>query len=336
MTTTRTLLVDPHSPDPGVIREAVAILERGGLVAFPTETVYGLGARALDEAAIERIFKAKGRPARHPIIAHVEGVAGAQALSAEWSERASRLARAFWPGPLTLVVPRASSVPSSLSGGTDSIAIRAPAHPVARALLEMLGEPLAAPSANRYQSLSPTLAEHVLKSLDGEFELLLDAGPCARGIESTVVDVRAERSLLLRPGALDLAQIRAIDASIEVANGLAAEGEERASPGMDARHYAPRAKLVVASDAGAVDVARTHREAGARVGLVLRGEGPALQGVTVRTLSLDPLTYEAALFATLHALDDAGCDVIVVAQPPAEERWLAVRDRLDRARVREG
>lgn len=334
MTTTRTLQVDPLSPDPAVIAEAVEILKRGGLVAFPTETVYGLGARALDEAAIERIFQAKGRPARHPIIAHVEDEAGARKLSADWSERASRLARAFWPGPLTLVVPRASSVPASLSGGTDSIAIRAPAHPVARALLAMLGEPLAAPSANRYQSLSPTLAKHVLKSLDGQFELLLDAGPCARGIESTVIDVRGARSRLLRPGALDLPQIRAIDGSIEVADGLAAEGEERASPGMDARHYAPRAKLVVSTDADAGDVARRHREAGARVGLVSRGEAHPISGVTVRTLSVDPKTYESALFATLHALDDSGCDVIVVAEPPAGEEWLAVRDRLERARAR--
>ncbi len=334
MTTTRTLQVDPLSPDPAVIAVAVEILKRGGLVAFPTETVYGLGARALDEAAIERIFQAKGRPARHPIIAHVEDEAGARKLSSDWSERASRLARAFWPGPLTLVVPRASAVPASLSGGTDSIAVRAPAHPVARALLAMLGEPLAAPSANRYQSLSPTLAEHVLKSLDGQFELLLDAGPCARGIESTVVDVRGAHSRLLRPGALDLPRIRAIDASIELGDGLAAEGEERASPGMDARHYAPRARLLVSAEATAGDVARTHREAGARVGLVLRGVAPAISGVTVRTLSPDPKTYEAALFATLHALDDAGCDVIVVAEPPGDEAWLAVRDRLERARAR--
>jgi L-threonylcarbamoyladenylate synthase len=332
VTTTRTLQVNPLSPEPSVIAQAVEILKRGGLVAFPTETVYGLGGRALDEAAIERIFQAKGRPARHPIIAHVEGEEGARALSSEWSERASRLARAFWPGPLTLVVPRAHSVPSSLSGGTDSIAIRAPAHPVARALLAMLGEPLAAPSANRYQSLSPTLAEHVLKSLDGTFDLLLDAGPCAAGIESTVIDARGERSRLLRPGALDLPQIRAVDASIEFARTITAEGEERASPGMDARHYAPRARLIVAPDAEAGDVARKHREGGARVGLVIRSEEPLIFGVTVRTLSFDPKAYESALFATLHALDDSGCDVIVVAELPAEEAWLAVRDRLDRAR----
>lgn len=334
MTTTRTLQVNPLSPEPAIIAEAVEILKRGGLVAFPTETVYGLGGRALDEAAIERIFEAKGRPARHPIIAHVEGEDGARGLSSEWTERASRLARAFWPGPLTLVVPRAQAVPSSISGGTDSIAIRAPAHPVARALLAMLGEPLAAPSANRYQSLSPTLAEHVLKSLDGKFDLLLDAGPCAAGIESTVVDVRGERTRLLRPGALDLPQIRAVDASIAWASTLAAEGEERPSPGMDARHYAPRASLVLATDEKAIALARSHAGAGARVGLVLRGEGREPEGVTVRRLPFDPKGYEAGLFATLHALDDAGCDVIVVAEPPAEERWLAVRDRLERARVR--
>src|SRR5262245_40513324 len=161
---TRVLRVDPARPDPAILAEAARVLRANGLVAFPTETVYGLGGRALSSEAVTRIFEAKGRPRAHPLIAHVTDEGAARALSADWSERASRLARAFWPGPLTLVVPRAAYVPESLVGGGLSVAVRAPAHPIALALLQAVGEPLAAPSANRFQSLSPTRAEHVLRS----------------------------------------------------------------------------------------------------------------------------------------------------------------------------
>ena len=188
------VFVDRARPDPAVLRDAAAVLRSGGLVAFPTETVYGLGARALDEHAIARIYAAKGRPAHNPLIAHVVGVAQARALSRRWPEAAERLVTAFWPGPLTVVVDRADHVPSALSGGGPSVAVREPSHAVARALIEALGEPVAAPSANRYQGVSPTLASHVVKELGDRVDLVLDAGPCDAGIESTVVDVRGEGS----------------------------------------------------------------------------------------------------------------------------------------------
>jgi L-threonylcarbamoyladenylate synthase len=325
--------VSTHEANAEGIALAVRLLREGKLVAFPTETVYGLGARALDAAAVARIFEAKGRPRSHPLIAHVAGEDDARALASEWSARASRLARAFWPGPLTLVVPRAAHVPDVVAGGGDSIAVRAPAHPVARALIEALGEPIAAPSANRYQTLSPTRAEHVVKSLGDRVDLVLDGGACASGIESTVVDVRGERARVLRPGALSMAALRAIEADIEVAEGVVAEDAERASPGMDARHYAPRARVVIAEGRAAA-IAEAHaRVDEGRVGLVLRGGAidVRMAGIDVRVLPDAPVGYAAALFATLHALDDASSAAIVIEAVPEGEAWWPVADRLRRA-----
>ena len=331
----RVLAVDPRARSPEEWREAldlaVSTLQRGELVAFPTETVYGLGGRALDSAAVMKIFAAKGRPHTHPLIVHVEGVGDARALASEWSDRAERLAAAFWPGPLTLVVPRGPRVPAIVAGGGDSIAVRAPAHPVARALLARLGEPIAAPSANRYQTISPTLAEHVVKSLGDAVSLVLDGGPCEAGIELTVVDVCGARARVLRPGALGIAALRAIEPEIEASRAVVAEERGRASPGMDARHYAPRARLVVAATReAALGEARTRgREE--RVGLVVRGPVNVGGGaVDVRVLPDEPAAYGAALFATLHALDDAGARVIFVEAVPRGDAWWAVADRLKR------
>jgi L-threonylcarbamoyladenylate synthase len=312
--------------------EAAAILQGGGLVAFPTETVYGLGGRALDSRAALRIFAAKGRPHTHPLIVHVLGDDDARALAGEWNERAQRLARAFWPGPLTLVVPRGARVPAVVAGGGDSIALRAPAHPVARALLRRLGEPIAAPSANRYQSISPTLAEHVVKSLGDDVGLVLDGGACDAGIESTVVDVRGAHPRVLRPGALGITALRAIAPDIEASDEVLAEDASRASPGMDARHYAPRARLVLAATREQAVAQARARAAEARVGLLVRGGVSAASAdIDVRVLPDEPTAFAAALFATLHALDDAGAKAIVVEAVPAGEAWWAVADRLRRA-----
>ncbi len=335
----RVLKVDAVHPEAGAIAEAARVLLAGGLVAFPTETVYGLGARALDAAAVARVFAAKGRPPGHPLIAHVEGEGAARELAARWDARASAFARAFWPGPLTLVVPRGARVPDAVTGGADSVAIRAPAHPVALALLRAVGGPLAAPSANRYQTLSPTTAAHVVKSLGDAVDLVLDGGACAAGIESTVLDVRAAPPRVLRPGALDLARLRAVDASVVYEAGVVAEGPAHASPGMDARHYAPRARVVVV-DGRAATLARAAAEerSGATAGVVVRGAAPtsveaAALGARVlaRALADDPERYGRELFATLHAMDDAGCKTIVVEAPPVAEGWWAVSDRLRRA-----
>jgi L-threonylcarbamoyladenylate synthase len=329
------LVLDPQAPDEAGVDEAVRVLRSGGLLALPTETVYGLGARAFDETAIARVFQVKGRPAHHPLIAHVLDEAQAQALAAAWPERASRLARAFWPGPLTLVVDRAVHVPAAVAGGGESIALRAPSHLVARAVIAALGEPVAAPSANRYQALSPTTARHVIDQLGDGVDLVLDAGACASGIESTVVDVRGATPRVLRPGALDLVALRDCVPELEACVERAGPGAPRASPGMEPRHYAPRAPLSLAS--GGHDAWRAARELASkakRVGLVVReanDTAPSDPSLTVRVLPGDAVRYARLLYRTLHELDDEHVDAIVVEDVPHDDAWWAIADRLRRA-----
>ncbi len=330
----RLIPVDPLAPDLDVLAEAARVLRAGGLVAFPTETVYGLGALALDESALARVYEAKGRPGHHPLIAHVESDGQARALALSWPATASRLAAAFWPGPLTLVVERAQHVPAALAGGAASIALRVPSHPVARALLGALGAPVAAPSANRYQGLSPTTAAHVMKQLGDRVDLVLDGGPCDAGIESTVVDAGVQPPRVLRPGAIGIDALRAIAPDIEVRPQMPAAGDTRASPGMDARHYAPRAPLRVAPTLEeALALARTilARE-GKAVGLVVRDApaGAGTPGLVLQVLPSDAAGYAHRIYAALHDLDDHGVCAIVVHAVPDEPAWWAVADRLAR------
>ncbi len=330
----RVVVVDPETPDPSALAEAVAVLRSGGLVAMPTETVYGLAGLALDERALARIFEAKGRPTHHPLIVHVVGEAQARGLAASWPERASRLAKAFWPGPLTLVVDRALHVPAAVAAGNPSVALRAPAHPVAQALLLALGEPLAAPSANRYQGVSPTTAAHVVKELGDRVDLVLDAGPCEAGIESTVVDVRGDPPRVLRPGALDLATLRQVLHDVQTTSDDVRGADPRVSPGMDVRHYAPRARLLLADTwEEARRIAYGLAGTGARVGLIThekRTTSVPEQQILTRTLPREAAQYARLLYRTLHDLDDAGVDAIVVQGVPQDEAWWAVADRLRR------
>src|SRR5262249_11514941 len=224
--------------------QAAEILRRGGLVAFPPESVYGLGAHALDREAVERIFAAKGRPATNPLIVHAADESAARALARAWPDAAMRLAQRFWPGPLTLVVPKAEAVPDIVTAGGTTVALRVPVHPVALALLREAGIPLAAPSANRSTQVSPTRAEHVLRGLDGRIDVLLDAGPTPGGIESTVLDVTTSPPRLLRPGLVTPREIEAIIGPIEFAQSMKAEaGQPQRSPGISGKHYAPRTPL---------------------------------------------------------------------------------------------
>jgi L-threonylcarbamoyladenylate synthase len=336
----RVLPCDPHDPDRASLAEAVKVLRSGGLVAFPTETVYGLGALALDERALARVFVAKGRPTHHPLIVHVENESQARGLASSWPARASLLARAFWPGPLTLVVDRAAHVPPAVAGGTSSIAVRVPAHPVALALLALLGAPVAAPSANRYQGLSPTTAAHVVKQLGDAVDLVLDAGPCHAGIESTVVDVRVDPPAVLRLGAAELASLRAIVPELHVPARDAEPGRlaKRVSPGMDARHYAPRARLVMAPTLeGALAMAQAFAAREERpVGLVVRAQAMGeLPGIVLRVLPGEASQYARLLYATLHDLDDANVCAIVVQAVPDDPSWGAVADRLARGSATE-
>jgi L-threonylcarbamoyladenylate synthase len=336
----RVVQVDPARPDEAAIAAAAQALREGRLVAFPTETVYGLGAAALNPRAIARVFAAKGRPTTHPLIAHVADEAGARGMAAAWPERASRLARAFWPGPLTLIVARAVHVPAELTGGADSVAIRAPAHPVARALIAAFGAPVAAPSANRYQEISPTTAAHVAKSLGDEVAMILDGGACERGIESTVVDVRGDTAIVLRPGPIGVDALRAIVPSVVLGPRVARDGDRRASPGMDAKHYAPRARVVVAGSwPEAEQTACGLVAAGVKVGLVLHSRRTSELAsslsrsprVFLRDLPHDAPGYARGFFAALHDMDDHGVDAIVIEEVPTGEAWWAVADRVRRA-----
>lgn len=330
---TQVLQIDAQSPDPALIAQAAAVLRAGGLAAFPTETVYGLGANALDPAAVARIFAAKGRPANNPLIVHVAETADAAQVVSLWPELAARLAEHFWPGPLTLILPHAAALPDLVTAGGPTVAVRLPAHPVARALIRAAGVPVAAPSANRSSQLSPTRAEHVLDDLHGEVDLILDAGPTPGGLESTVLDVTTSPPRLLRPGLLAPSAIEAIIGSIVRPTPVSRNDQApRRSPGMMERHYAPRARLECATDSGWARVDVLVRE-GARVGLLTFDIRPHQQvpGLFVARMPTAPADYAARLYAVLHEMDAAEAERIVVELPPDTEEWLAVRDRLRRA-----
>jgi L-threonylcarbamoyladenylate synthase len=326
---TEVVNVDPERPDPAAIGNAAEVLMRGGLVAFPTETVYGLGADALDADAVRRIFEAKGRPATNPVIVHVADAASAARVVSEWPEAAQRLAERFWPGPLTLVLAKASSVPDVVTAGGPTVAVRVPAHPVAHALIQAAGLPIAAPSANRSTQVSPTRAEHVLRGLNARIEVILDAGPTRGGIESTVLDLTTDPPRLLRPGLVMPAQIEEVIGPITRTPGTTGGTGPLPSPGMMARHYAPQATVeLVAADARA----RMEElfQTGVQVGwLSLQAAQPG--GTVHIPMPADPAAYSARLYAALHEMDDAGVERILIDLPPDSEEWMAVHDRLRRA-----
>lgn len=294
------------------LEQAAALIRAGRLVAFPTETVYGLGANALDEQAVRRIFEAKGRPPTSPVIVHVASVEMARSLAAVWPDPAGRLAERFWPGPLTIVVPKCSSIPGIVTAGLPSVGLRMPAHPLALALIEASGCPIAAPSANRFTELSPTSAEHVRKSLGDAVDLVLDGGSTPVGIESTVLSLAAAPPLLLRPGMITREEIEAVIGPVEVRTSASA-GSAHPAPGMHARHYSPRTPLLLVRGGALPQHGR---------GIYLRhGE----------TMPAQPRDYAAALYATLHRCDQEGYDWIAVEEPPDLPEWAAIRDRLRRA-----
>ena len=330
-----TPVLDVRSPDrcASALARAAEVLRGGGLAAFPTETVYGLGANALDAGAVERIFAAKGRPANNPIIVHIADVGEVLRVASSWPADAARLAERFWPGPLTLVLPRRPDLPAVVTACGPTVAVRLPAHPIARELIRLTGLPIAAPSANRSNQLSPTLAAHVLRNLDGRIDLILDGGPTAGGIESTVLDLSRTPPRLLRPGLIEPAALEALIGPIErPATVPPIEREALPSPGMLARHYAPRTPMECVPDGR--ERVRQYSCAGLRVAwLVWFDVDPGAVPADVRIVQLpsDAPGYAAQLYQALHALDDAGVDRIVTALPPDGEEWLGVRDRLRRA-----
>lgn len=308
------------------IAKAVAILRAGGLVAFPTETVYGLGADAANSAAVARIFEAKRRPASHPVIVHLDSAARAAGWAAGFSAAARRLAERFWPGPLTLIVRRAAFVTDAVTGGQDTVGLRVPSHPVAQRLLTAFGGGIAAPSANRYGRISPTTAADVAAELGTAVDLVLDGGACPVGIESAIVDCSGERPALLRPGSISAEVIA------EVLGAPLDNPDHRAprAPGRLPSHYAPQTPLVLVDAAALVGL--ESRASSERIAVLARGAPPAqAEQLVWVTAPAEPADYARALYANLRRLDRLGCSVIMVEMPPDEPAWAAVLDRLSRA-----
>ncbi len=334
------LRVDSLRPQRDRIARAARVLQDGGLVAFPTETVYGLGANALNPLAVGRIYLAKGRPAWNPVIVHVATIADARALVTTWTDDAEQLARAFWPGPLTLLLPKRDIVPDVASAGLPVIGVRVPNHAVALALLRAAQCPIAAPSANRFTRISPTSAQHVVDSLGHNVDLILDGGPCTVGIESTVLDLAGAVPTVLRPGMISRTQIAAVlgrDVRDGSAHAVAADTTNagQRAPGMADRHYAPRADVWLFDAAQWSEItraitARTTAD-GALTALLRTVTLPV--GATDRVIRMpaEPTPYAQQLYAALHAADTAGAAVIVIERPPRDEAWAAIRNRLERS-----
>lgn len=307
-----------HPVSPETLSEAAERLRAGELVAFPTETVYGLGANARDPVAVARIFATKGRPATNPVIVHVADFAAARAVVAEWPETAEVLARAFWPGPLTMVLPKHPDIPAIVTAGGPTVAVRCPAHPVAQELIRLAGVPIAAPSANGSGELSPTTAAHVVRSLGAHAVWVLDGGPCSGGVESTVVAITPEGVRLLRPGLIPESQLQAVLKTLTVAEPGINPTQPLPAPGMLTRHYAPRTALEIAEDeTEAAFLANLYITAGLKVARWQPTGSPA--------------EVATRLYAELHALDDGGFDRIIATLPPHHGDWRAIRDRLTRA-----
>lgn len=338
---TRVVPIDPDHPQQAAIAQAAEVLRGGGLVAFPTETVYGLGAMALDADAVRGIFAAKGRPPNDPIIAHIADLSHLDQLTINPPALISDIAAAFWPGPLTLVMRRGPRVPRVLTAGGDTVAVRMPDHAVPQALIDEVG-PLAAPSANRFARPSPTTADHVLVDLYGDIPMILDGGPTRIGLESTVLDLTRAVPTVLRPGGVALEDLKRVLTHVEVLETVVKDDQTAPSPGTMVKHYAPDARVMAFDGPRRLTLAALHDaaekllEQGQRVGALLFDEDAGavsdLALTTRRLGDLDNLEESARnLFSGLRALDDAGVDVIVVRLPGDEGVGLAIRDRLARA-----
>ncbi len=317
--------MDGKTTRAATLDDALAALRRGEPIGLPTETVYGLAADAHDPAALRRIYELKGRPSDHPLIVHVADAVTASRWAGDWPDAAEALAEAFWPGPLTLILPRAANVPDEVTGGQDTVGLRVPAHPVAQALLRAFEGGVAAPSANRFGRLSPTTAAHVREEFGDAVPIVLDGGECEIGLESTIVDLSTDTPRILRPGKISRPEIEAVI-------GPVAEGKDGDSPrasGTLASHYAPRASVEVLARAPLV--ARYHELAkrGQKVAALLRGQ--PFKDIEGEVLPSDLAGYGHALYAALRRLDARGFDMLLAELPPHTAAWAAVNDRLKRA-----
>jgi L-threonylcarbamoyladenylate synthase len=347
---TRVLQVDRDRPDPAAIEEAAAALKAGKLVVFPTETVYGLGAHALDPEAVQKIFDAKERPANDPLIVHIAHIGQVNQCAVGMPAAARKLGLSFWAGPLTLILKKKPAVPDLVTAGLDSVALRVPSHRVARALMEMAGVPVAAPSANRFSRPSPTTAAHVLEDLDGRVDLILDGGATDIGLESTIVDFTTDPPVIRRPGGLTFEQIHSLVPDVVMAEAMASEDQPQVAPGQLTRHYAPRAEMTLYEGPAdrvveriAAD-ARTAVAQGERVGILapeedLKALAPLIAAsAAAGKIGVQPIGSRADLeraardlFAAIRTIDATGVSVILASSPGADGIARAIRDRLMRA-----
>ena len=344
---TEVLRVDPDNPDRSVIARAAECLRRGGLVAFPTETVYGLGAHALDRSAIRRLFAAKGRPANDPLIVHVTSLDAAAPLVAAIPDAARQLAARFWPGPLTMVLKKSESVPDEVTAGLATVALRAPSHPVARSLLDAAGVPVAAPSANLFSRPSPTRASHVVADLDGRIDMVIDGGSTYVGVESTVVDLSVEPATILRSGAIGAQLLRQLLPDLRIQRSRAQPSDDAMpAPGMMAKHYSPRTPLVLHTGNRSDALRALQRDAQDRldrgeriVVLAYTGDMTELDGLAVQMVELgsesDPEAIAQRLYAALRESDELAVNAILVRSLNTEHPLsAAIHDRLERAAAR--
>ncbi|WKJ90076.1 L-threonylcarbamoyladenylate synthase [Methylomonas montana] len=315
------------------IHHAVELLRQGQLVAFPTETVYGLGADASNPDAVAKIFAAKGRPADHPLIVHIAGAEQIDNWAEMVPEAALKLAKAFWPGPLTIILKKKASVPLAVTGGQHTVALRVPANPVALQLLQAFGGGIAAPSANRFGHISPTQADHVAEELGDSVACILDGGPCSVGVESTIIDLTDEQPAILRPGRITRSQLKAV---LQTEIRLSPQTKIRA-PGMMAVHYAPHTMALLCATDTLIAMIDELCGKGKKIGILAFSQTISkLPSCPYQHLILLPEQaehYEAALYGALRELDNLQLESILIEQPPDSEAWAAVNDRLSKATV---
>jgi len=335
---TTKIKIDPNNFSRDEVDLAVRLLRLGEVVVLPTETVYGLAANATDSRAVEKIFEIKRRPASNPIIVHVSSTTMAKECAAIWDVRAELLARRFWPGPLTLVVPKSALIPDIVTAGGSTVGIRCPAQLFTRSVIESLDAPIAAPSANPFSYISPTTAEHVIKNLDGLVPLIVDAGACEVGIESTVLDLTGEMPTVLRPGLITPEQIgQVLGGAIRLkpASGGSKQGELLKSPGQFKKHYSPRARVVLCPTEKFREfdtILKDLNFRGKLIGIVTFSGIKDIVGASyIVNLSDQPEKFAKQIYSAFHDFDMAGVELIVVEEPPDSADWLAVRDRLFRA-----
>lgn len=329
-----------HTPElfAAAVRRAVELLRAGEVVALPTETVYGLAANALDARAVARIYEIKGRPAHNPIIVHVASVELAKRCVADWPVVAAQLANAFWPGPLTMVLPKAAEIPDVVTAGGSTVGVRWPSHPLIQAVIRECGFPLAAPSANLSNRISPTNAEHVRQQLGGKLQLIVDGGQAQVGIESTVLDLAGSPPRVLRPGMIHVESLAAVVEGVQSPESKVESPKSALpSPGLLPKHYAPKAKLIVRGwrdEAGLEEQIRRAELSVARskIHIIAHTCIPTGQGFgCVSVIPHDAEAFARAMYAELHRCDETGAQAVVVEAPPDEPAWAAIADRLHRA-----